>query len=66
MKKQKKTEIWKEIVKTFNSRFYVPFKVSISNQDDIVLKQKTANLEFHYTDRKDKPISQNKESFFKF
>lgn len=59
---KKETQIWKDIVITFNSRFYVPFKVSISNQDDIVLKQKTANLEFHYTDRKDKPISQNKES----
>ena len=59
---KKETEIWKEIVKSFNSRFYVPFKVSITNQDDIVLKQKTANLEFHYTDRKDKAVSQNKES----
>lgn len=59
---KKETEIWKEIVKTFNSRFYVPFKVSISNQDDIVLKQKTANLDFQYSDRKDKPISQSKES----
>lgn len=59
---KKETQIWKEIVKTFNSRFYVPFTVTISNQDDIVLKQQTANLEFHYSDRKDKSVSQNKES----
>jgi hypothetical protein len=59
---KKETQTWKEIVKTFNSRFYVPFTVSIGNQDDIVLRQKTANLVFHYADRNDSPVSQNKEN----
>ena len=31
-------EIWKEIIKTFNERFYVPFEIKIVNQEDVVLK----------------------------
>lgn len=49
----KEIGIWKDIVKKFNSRFYVPFTVSLSNQKDIILKQEVANLNFHYKDRND-------------
>ena len=56
---------WKKIIKTFNSRFFVPFKVIIANQDDIVLKQETANLEFQYYDREDKSVIQNRDNLLK-
>ncbi|RKO72125.1 hypothetical protein D7322_08525 [Sphingobacterium puteale] len=47
-----KTEsaLWKHIIDTFNARFFVPFKVMLTNQDDIILKKQKANLEFHYFD----------------
>lgn len=62
---KKETEIWKEIVSKFNSRFFVPFTVSISNQDDIILKQETANLIFHYSDRNDESVKQHKDNLLK-
>ena len=54
--------LWKEIVETFNSRFYVPFKVILTNQEDIILKQDTANLEFEYFEKNEAPIRQKKEN----
>lgn len=47
---QKENEIWKEIVSIYNERFYVPFKVMIENQEDVILKQDAANLVFLYKD----------------
>lgn len=54
--------LWKNIVTTFNSRFHVPFKVNIINQEDIILKQETANLNFDYSDRGKEPIKQNRDN----
>jgi len=59
---KKEIGLWKEIVETFNSRFYVPFKVILTNQDDIILKQDTANLEFEYFEKNEAPIRQKKEN----
>ncbi len=59
---KKEFDIWKNIISTFNSRFYVPFNVLLTNQEDIILKQKTPNLTFQYHDEKDVPIAQNKDS----
>lgn len=59
---KKESELWVKIVKTFNSRFFVPFQVSLGNQDDIVLKKEIASLEFKYFDRDDEPVMQDKES----
>lgn len=58
-------ELWKKIIKTFNSRFYVPFEVILVNQDDILLKEETANLEFDYIDKNENPVRQNKEKLLK-
>lgn len=55
-------DLWKTIIRTFNSRFYVPFEVLLTNQEDIVLKQGTANLEFIYADKNEKGVKQNKDS----
>ncbi|NEW79423.1 MAG: hypothetical protein GZ086_08380 [Gelidibacter sp.] len=59
---KKEFALWAKIIKTFNSRFYVPFKVIITNQEDIILKQDTANLEFDYSDRNDNPIRQKRDN----
>jgi energy-coupling factor transporter ATP-binding protein EcfA2 len=59
---RKEFDLWKKIVETFNSRFHVPFKVNIVNQEDIILKEETANLNFDYSDRGEEPVKQNREN----
>ena len=59
---KKEFAIWEEIVKTFNERFYVPFEVRLINQEDVVLKEETANLEFDYKDPNDTPVRKDKAS----
>ena len=59
---KKEFTIWEEIIKTFNERFYVPFEIKLVNQEDVVLKEETANLEFDYKDRNDIPIRKDKTS----
>jgi hypothetical protein len=54
--------IWDEIIKTFNERFYVPFEIKLVNQEDVVLKEETANLEFDYKDPNDSPVRKDKNS----
>ncbi len=62
---KKEFDTWKTIISTFNSRFYVPFNVLLTNQEDIILKQETPNLTFQYHDEKDAPIPQNKDNLLK-
>jgi len=59
---KKESALWVDIVDTFNARFFVPFKVVLSNKEDIVLKKETASLEFQYSDRNDEPIKQDRNS----
>ncbi|MDI9882424.1 hypothetical protein [Flectobacillus longus] len=59
---KKEFSIWEEIIKTFNERFYVPFEIKLVNQEDVVLKQETANLEFDYKDPNEAPIRKDKQS----
>jgi energy-coupling factor transporter ATP-binding protein EcfA2 len=59
---KKESDLWGEIINTFNSRFFVPFEVSLVNKEDVILKKQTANLEFSYADRGDEPIEQDKNS----
>lgn len=62
---QKEIALWNDIIKKFNSRFYVPFKISITNQKDMILKQETANLEFIYSDNKESSVKQTKDNLLK-
>jgi len=62
---KKEIETWRTIIDKFNSRFYVPFKVILTNQEDIILKEETANLEFQYHDKNEEPVNQNKEIILK-
>lgn len=51
---KKEQEDWKEIITTFNARFFVPFRVEIANQEDLVLKGvKTAVFRFEFVDDDD-------------
>lgn len=59
---KKEFSVWEEIIKTFNERFYVPFKIKLVNQEDVVLKEETANLEFDYKDSNDIPVRKDKNS----
>lgn len=59
---KKEFAIWEEIIKTFNERFYVPFEIKLVNQEDVVLKEETANLEFDYKDPNDTPVRKDKNS----
>lgn len=59
---RKEFAIWEEIIKTFNDRFYVPFEIKLVNQDDVVLKEETANLEFDYKDLNEIPVRKDKNS----
>ncbi|SFS88534.1 ATP-binding protein [Sphingobacterium wenxiniae] len=58
---KREVELWKQIITTFNSRFYVPFKVGLTNQEDVILKQQTANLEFHYFDGVEPPVLKGRQ-----
>lgn len=43
---KKEVELWKDIIKKFNDRFYVPFEVKMGNLHNVILKRETANLQF--------------------
>ncbi len=59
---KKEFTIWEEIIKTFNERFFVPFDIKLVNQEDVVLKEETANLEFDYRDPNQAPVRKDKNS----
>lgn len=59
---KKEFAIWEEIIKTFNERFFVPFEIKLVNQEDVVLKEETANLEFDYKDSTENPVRKDKSS----
>lgn len=61
-KAKKEFSIWNNIIDTFNERFFVPFKIKLVNQVDVVLKKETANLEFDYQDSNENPIRKDKDS----
>lgn len=44
---------WAEVVDQFNSRFYVPFKLEIRNQKDVILKGDAPKLFFEFHDREE-------------
>lgn len=41
---------WKNIVELFNNRFFVPFKVAIKNQEEVLLKEEVAQFVFEFND----------------
>ncbi|MGH1428729.1 MAG: hypothetical protein ACRBEE_12370 [Arenicella sp.] len=59
---KKEFDVWKEIIIKFNTRFYVPFKVILSNQEDIILKEETAKLDFLYDDDSGAGVEKDRDS----
>lgn len=53
--------IWEEIVRIYNDRFHVPFRVNIENQDEIILNQSAAKLQFTYVDNGSAPIEKSQQ-----
>ncbi|MEI7188070.1 hypothetical protein [Dickeya dianthicola] len=47
--KSERTE-WEAVVEAFNRRFTVPFKMSVSNQDDVILKGSQPSISFKFSD----------------
>lgn len=47
--KEERTD-WEKVVDTFNKRFFVPFKMSVSNQDDVILKGTKPSIAFKFSD----------------
>jgi dUTPase len=41
---------WERVVATFNKRFFVPFKMSVSNQEDVILKGSKPSIVFKFSD----------------
>lgn len=41
---------WQDVINIFNRRFSVPFKVSIENKQDVILKSVTPNVSFEFDD----------------
>ncbi|WP_407503264.1 hypothetical protein [Elizabethkingia miricola] len=62
---KKEQELWKDIIKKFNDRFYVPFEVKLGNLHDVILKRETANLEFVFKDKNEEPKRQSKDNLLK-
>lgn len=50
---KRESETWKKVVDIYNSRFDVPFIVSIENQEDVLLKEEKPSLVFKYIDGND-------------
>lgn len=59
---KKESETWKEIIQTFNERFYVPFTVKLVNLEDVILKEETANLKFEFNDLHNNPVIQDRNN----
>lgn len=58
----KEQTLWKEIVDIFNTRFFVPFTVSIQNQENVLLKAEEAKLAFEYKDIDGNKFPQSRDS----
>lgn len=54
-------EKWKKIIELYKARFYVPFDVRITNQEDVLLKNDVASLQFVYHDGPDEVVREKKE-----
>ena len=47
---------WAAVVETFNSRFSVPFNLSIQNQEEVILKGSAPEVKFTFADRSNERV----------
>lgn len=53
---------WERVIKLFNTRFYVPFRLELQNKSDVLLNATTPELHFMYKDGGDSEIEQEKKT----
>lgn len=53
---EKQQTQWEKIINEFNNRYYVPFKVEISNKSDAILGKELPSIKFTFKDEIDKNI----------
>ena len=46
---------WQEVIRIFNQRFSVPFKVAMQNKEDVILRRVTPNIGFEFEDQSGEP-----------
>ncbi|MEV4780496.1 hypothetical protein MRBLMU1_003049 [Burkholderia sp. LMU1-1-1.1] len=51
--KEEQTD-WEKVVSTFNKRFFVPFTMSVANQEDVILKGTKPSIAFMFSDGESK------------
>ncbi len=50
IKTKEHEKVWKKVIDIFNSRFIVPFQISIENKEDVILQNVMANIKYDYED----------------
>ncbi|MBT2764707.1 hypothetical protein, partial [Paenibacillus sp. ISL-20] len=50
--KKERTD-WENVIDIFNRRFYVPYRLSITNKEDIILKDELPSISYLFKDRED-------------
>ncbi|NQV17137.1 MAG: hypothetical protein HQ534_01135 [Armatimonadetes bacterium] len=60
--KKEKTQ-WIKVIDEFNNRFFVPFKLSVENQEDVILKSELPIIKFVFHDFGDNTPIEEKELF---
>ncbi len=49
-KAKKEAPKWQNVIRIFNERFLVPFKVRMGNREDVILEEKAPTIEFEFHD----------------
>lgn len=65
-KARQEEDKWNKVINLFNKRFMVPFRLKMSNQEDIVLKEKIPIIQFIYKDDDGSEIIKNQEDSIDF
>jgi ABC-type dipeptide/oligopeptide/nickel transport system ATPase subunit len=60
--KKQKTQ-WINVIDEFNKRFFVPFKLSVDNQEDVILKSELPSIKFDFKDFADSTPIEEVELF---
>jgi len=58
---KKENTVWSDVIEIFNERFSVPFKLSIGNQDQVILNDKAPIVKFQFLDNDDSQVVEENE-----
>jgi len=54
---------WRSVIDEFNKRFFVPFKLSVENQEDVILKSDLPSIKFVFQDLSETTSIEESELF---